>query len=187
MPHRLVDPVIVAAQVITSLQTIVSRSVSAVDTAVLSVTEVITDGARNIVPSNVTIKGDCRTFSSDVQALVESRMREIVKGACVAGGTTGTVAYTHEFVPLINTAHEAAIAVAAASKVAGIHAVDGNCDLIPASEDFAHLVAAVPGCFIDLGTGLPGTSLHSPTHNFNDAALPIGAAYWIELVLSQLG
>lgn len=186
MPHRLTDPVVVAAQIITSLQTIVSRSVPAAETAVVSVTEVITDGARNIVPSTVTIKGDCRAFSADVQGLVESRMRQIVEGTCVAAGATGTVSYTHEFIPLVNTPDEMAIAVSAAQMVAGEEAVNGSCDLIPASEDFAHLVAAVPGCYIDLGTGLPETSLHSPTFTFNDDVLSVGASYWVELILSQL-
>ncbi|MCP3973856.1 MAG: amidohydrolase [bacterium] len=186
MPHRLIDPVVVAAQIISGLQTIISRSVPAVDAAVVSVTEVITDGARNIVPSTVTIKGDCRTFTPAAQDTIESRMRQIVEATCAAYGASGTVWYNNEFIPLVNHAAEVEASVAAAQRVVGEPAVDGSCDLILASEDFAHFTQVVPGAFIDLGTGRDGTSLHSPTFRFNDDVLATGAGYWVELVRMQL-
>ncbi|MCP3974778.1 MAG: amidohydrolase, partial [bacterium] len=129
MPHRLVDPVVVAAQILSGLQTIISRSVPAVDAAVVSVTELITDGARNIVPSTVTIKGDCRTFTPEAQETIETRMRQIVESTCAAHGAEGTVSYNNEFIPLVNGAAEVDVAVRAAQRVAGQAAVDGACDL----------------------------------------------------------
>jgi amidohydrolase len=189
MPERLIDPVVIAGEIIATLQTIVARSVKASEIAVVSITELITDGARNIIPSNVTIKGDCRTFEPHVQTKIEERMRQIVNGICAAHGATSTVDYHNEFVPLVNTADEVAIAVAAAQAVAGKANVNADCDLITASEDFAQFLRVVPGCFIDIGNGLDGhcgSSLHNPRYDFNDDILEAGADYWVQLVESVL-
>lgn len=188
-PERHIDPVIVAAEIIQALQTIVSRSVAGTETAVVSVTEVVTDGARNIVPTTVTIRGDCRTFSPAVQRLVEDRMRTVVAGICQAHGAAGTVGYTNEFVPLVNTASEVDLAVRAAGRVAGPHRVDRNGPLITASEDFAQFLHRVPGCFVTIGNGLEGacgTSLHNPSYDFNDRILGTGADYWVTLARAAL-
>lgn len=189
MPEKHIDPVVIGAEIISALQTIVSRSVAATEIAVVSVTEILTDGARNIVPSTVTIKGDCRTFSAGVQATIEARMRALVQGICAAHGATATVDYRHEFVPLVNTETEVQAAVAAAAAVVGAANVESDCDMWPASEDFARMLHVVPGCYIDLGNGTEGacgSSLHNPSYDFNDEALAIGAAYWIQLVRAQL-
>jgi amidohydrolase len=190
MPERLIDPVVIAAEVVQALQSIVSRSVSANDVAVLSITEMTTDGARNIVPSTVTLRGDCRTFSTDVQAMIERRMREIVSGLCAAHGATGTVRYWNEFVPLINTEREVNVAVAAAGRVAGSSNVEANCRLVTASEDFARYLQFVPGCFMDIGNGTEGhcgSSLHNPRYDFNDDILSPGVAFFLEIVRGELG
>jgi hippurate hydrolase len=179
-PERHVDPLVAAAQVILTLQTIVSRSVAAADTAVVSVTEITTDGARNIVPSTVLIKGDCRTFSSSVQETVEARMRQIVTGVCAAHGASGSVSYTHEFIPLVNTANEVRAAADAAAIVVGSTNVDTACSPVTASEDFARFLHLIPGCFVNIGNGVGGrcgASLHNPHYDFNDDILPIGADY----------
>ncbi len=184
-PERHVDPVVVASEIVLALQTIVSRSVAATETAVVSVTEIHTDGARNIIPTNVVIRGDCRTFSSEVQATVEVRMRRLVEGICSAHGADGVVDYRNEFVPLVNTAAEVAVAVRAAANVVGGGAVDGDGALVTASEDFARFLHHVPGCFVDIGNGVDGEcggSLHNPSYDFNDDILELGARYWIELV-----
>lgn len=183
-PERHIDPVIVAAEIIQSLQSIVSRSVAATEVAVVSVTDVTTDGARNIVPTTVTIRGDCRTFSPTVQQLVEDRMRSLMAGICQAHGAQGTVAYHNEFVPLVNTAAEVDLAVRAAGEVAGPDRVDGNGSLITASEDFAQFLELVPGCFMTIGNGLDGPcgrSLHNPSYDFNDRILGPGTDYWVTL------
>ncbi len=188
-PERHIDPVVIAGEVIGALQTIVSRSVAANEVAVVSITQVFTDGARNIVPSNVTIKGDCRTFSSTVQLTIERRMRQLVDGICAAHGATATVEYHNEFIPLVNTAKEVDIAIAAATAVVGLDRVEPNCKLITASEDFAQFLQIVPGCFVDIGNGLTGncgSSLHNPSYDFNDEVLSIGADYWVTLVETAL-
>jgi amidohydrolase len=189
MPERHIDPIVIAAEIIQALQTIVSRSVAATETAVVSVTEVLTDGARNIVPSSVVIKGDCRTFSRDVQETVELRMRRLVDGVCAAHGATAEVDYHNEFIPLINTANEVAAAARAAGQVVGAAHVNTDCAPITASEDFARYLRYTPGCFFDIGNGMDGScgkSLHNPSYDFNDEILTVGADFWVQLVEQEL-
>ena len=189
MPDRAIDPVVIAAEVILALQSIVSRSVAPQDWGVVSVTEVLTDGARNIIPSTVTIKGDCRAMSTNTQELIAARMREIVAGITAAHGAEGSVEYRNDFIVTVNTAHETAAAIAAARKVAGEPAVDADCPPCSASEDFARMLQVKPGCYILIGNGLDGhcgATLHNPNYDLNDEILTIGADYWVALVEAQL-
>jgi len=189
MPDRAIDPVVIAAEIIIALQTIVSRSVAPRDWGVVSVTEVLTDGARNVIPSRVTIKGDCRAMSGATQALMEARMREIVAGMTAAHGATGTVEYRNDFVVTVNSPAETAAAIAAARAVAGEPSVDPDCPPCSASEDFARMLEVKPGCYILIGNGTDGhcgKTLHNPNYDLNDDILTIGTDYWIELVEAQL-
>lgn len=189
MPDRAIDPVPIAAEVILALQLIVSRSVAPKDWGVVSVTEVLTDGARNVIPSTMTIKGDCRAMSTQTQDRIETRMREIVAGITAAHGAEGVVEYRNDFVVTVNTPEETAAAIAAARAAAGEPAVDADCPPCSASEDFARMLEVKPGCYILIGNGLDGhcgATLHNPHYDLNDEILITGAAYWIELVQSQL-
>ena len=189
MPDRVKDPVVAGAQIVLALQTIVSRSVAPRDWGVVSVTEFHTDGARNIIPSAVTIKGDCRAMSKDTQQLIETRMREIVTGICNAHGVDGRVDYRNDFVVTVNSPRETEAAIAAAKLVAGDPAVDATCPPCSASEDFARMLEEVPGCYILIGNGVDGqcgTTLHNPHYDLNDEILAVGADYWCTLVESQL-
>ncbi len=189
MPERAIDPVIVAAEVILALQSIVSRTVAPKDWGVVSVTEVLTDGARNVIPSTVTIKGDCRAMSAETRASIESRMRDIVSGIAAAHGAKGIVGYRNDFVVTVNTPAETEAAIAAACQVAGEPAVDADCPPCSASEDFARMLEVKPGCYILIGNGRDGhcgATLHNPHYDLNDDILATGAAYWVALVESQL-
>jgi hippurate hydrolase len=189
MPDRTVDPVVVAAQVIQGLQTIVSRSIGPQDWGVVSVTEMTTDGARNVIPSNVTIKGDCRALKAETQELIERRMREIVSGICAAHGAEGSVEYRHDFVVTHNTEAETEAAAEVARQVAGAPAVDADCPTCGGSEDFARMLQKKPGCYVLLGNGLEGhcgSSLHNPHYDLNDEILTVGCDYWVTLVKNQL-
>jgi hippurate hydrolase len=193
MPERSIDPVVVAAEVVLALQSIVSRSIGPRDWGVVSVTEMLTDGARNVIPSEVVIKGDCRALSPDTQSLIERRMREIVAGICAAHGAAGQVLYRNDFVPTVNSPAETAAAVAAARKVAAgavqdLH-VDADCPTCGASEDFARMLREKPGCYLLLGNGLEGhcgASLHNPHYDLNDEILTVGRDFWVTLVRQQL-
>lgn len=189
MPERTVDPIIVGAEIIQGLQTIVSRSLSSREWGVVSITEVYTDGARNIIPSTFTIKGDCRALSTDVQTTIERRMREIVAGVCAAHGASGDVRYQHDFVPTVNSPDETEAAIRAAQTVAGEVGVDPDCPTCGASEDFARMLQQKPGCYILIGNGDQGpcsASLHNPHYDLNDGILSAGCRYWITLVEQQL-
>ena len=189
MPNRTHDPVIVAAEMITALQTIVARSLNPMLTGVVSVTEIHTDGARNVIPSNVTIKGDTRGLTNEAQQLIETRMREIVTHVGKAHNVEATLDYTHEFVVLENTDQETDIAVQAAIDTVGKDRVVPDCEPAACSEDFAQMLREKPGCYLLIGNGTEGhhgRPLHNPGYDFNDDVLATGAAYWVRLTESVL-
>ncbi|MEQ8664110.1 MAG: M20 aminoacylase family protein [Rhodospirillales bacterium] len=184
MPERTVDPVVVGAEIVLALQSIVARSVGPRDWGVVSVTEFLTDGARNVIPSTVEIRGDCRALSTDTQRLIESRMRDIVAGVCAAHGADGDVLYRNDFVPTVNTADETDACIRVAQTVAGVAQVDPDCPTCGASEDFAQMLRRKPGCYILIGNGESGHcghSLHNPNYDMNDEIMDIGARYWAGL------
>ena len=180
-PHRIREALVAACDTVMSLQTIVSRRINPADAAVVSVTELLTDGTRNVLPGAARILGDVRSFRPDVSATVEAEMRRIAAGAALAHGCTAEVDYTREFVPLVNHADQTAVALAAATNVFGPGAVDGQHPAITASEDFARFLEHVPGCFAFIGNGSDSRPLHNAEFDFNDGALATGAAYLAEL------
>ncbi|PCE30087.1 M20 aminoacylase family protein [Burkholderia ubonensis] len=184
-PHMGIDPIVIASQVVLALQTIVSRNLDPGQQAVISCTEFITDGLRNVIPSTVTIKGDTRSYSRDVQALLETRMREISEGICRTHGADCTFEYTHEFAPTVNSPECVETAVRAATNVAGAEGVEPNVQPMMISEDFGAFLQAVPGNFIFIGNGDAagngGVPLHNATYDFNDEILSIGARYFAEI------
>ncbi|MPN21468.1 Hippurate hydrolase [bioreactor metagenome] len=189
-PQMAVDPLVIAAEIILALQTIVGRSVDPSDSAVVSCTEIHSDGIRNAIPSHVEIKGDTRSYSPQVQSLLERRMRELCVGIAAAHGATCEVEYTHEFVPTVNWPECVPIAIRAAQAVVGPDNVDGNVSPMMISEDFGAFLRVVPGAFVFIGNGAAGTSgsvpLHNAQYDFNDEILPIGARYFAELVRTRL-
>ncbi len=189
-PHMAVDPIVIGAEIVLALQTIVARSVDPRQAAVVSCTEFITDGIRNAIPTEVVIKGDTRSDAPEVQALLEARMRELCDGICRAHGATCTVEYTHEFAPTVNWPQCVPVAVAAARAVVGEANVDADVAPMMISEDFGGFLRAIPGAFVFIGNGDgadPGaTPLHNAAYDFNDGILPVGARYFAELARVRL-
>ena len=185
-PHMGVDPLVVAAQIILGLQTLVSRSVDPSDAAVVSCTEIESDGIRNAIPSTVVLKGDTRSYDPAVQDLLEQRMRTLCAGIAAAQGAEVVVTYTHEFAPTVNWPEQTAQALAAAEAVVGPARLDRAVAPMMISEDFGAFLETVPGAFVFLGAGEGALPLHNSAYDFNDALLPIGAAYFAELVRQQL-
>ncbi|HWT17573.1 MAG TPA: M20 aminoacylase family protein [Variovorax sp.] len=189
-PHMAADPLVIAAEIILALQTIVARSVDPAHPAVMSCTEIHGDGIRNAIPTHVEIKGDTRSYSPEVQALLERRMREICHGIAAAHTATCEVEYTHEFVPTVNWPQAVPVAVGAARAVVGDDNVDDNVPPMMISEDFGAFLQMVPGAFVFIGNGVAGTPggvpLHNSQYDFNDAVLPIGARYFAEVVRQRL-
>lgn len=189
-PHMGVDPIVIASQIVLALQTIVSRNLDPSLPAVISCTEFITDGLRNVIPSNVTIKGDTRSYSPEAQRLLETRMREVSEGLCRTYGAECEFEYTHEFAPTVNTPRHVEVAVAAATHVAGAPHVDADVQPMMISEDFGAFLQVVPGNFIFIGNGVAneqgGVPLHNATYDFNDEILQTGAEYFAELARLML-
>jgi amidohydrolase len=189
-PHMGVDPIVIASQIVLALQTIVSRNLDPGLQAVISCTEFITDGIRNVIPSNVTIKGDTRSYSREVQALLEKRMREVSEGICRTHGAECEFEYTHEFAPTVNSGQFVDVAVRAAQNIAGADSVDADVQPMMISEDFGAFLQAVPGNFIFIGNGEStengGIPLHNATYDFNDEILLTGARYFAEIARLEL-
>ncbi|SPK70461.1 Hippurate hydrolase (plasmid) [Cupriavidus taiwanensis] len=184
-PHMGVDPIVIGAEIVLALQTIVSRNLDPSLQAVISCTEFITDGIRNAIPTNVIIKGDTRSYTPEVQALLETRMREISEGICRMHGAACAFEYTHEFAPTANWEHCVPVALEAARNIVGADRVNGVVDPMMISEDFGAFLQAVPGAFVFIGNGESGSPGGVPLHNcrydFNDDLLTVGAQYFAEL------
>ncbi|MCA6215575.1 amidohydrolase [Ideonella sp. B7] len=189
-PHMAVDPLVIGAEIVLALQTVVARAVDPGESAVLSCTEFQTDGLRNALPGQVVIRGDTRSYTPAVQALLAQRIRAIATGVGAAHGAQVAVTYTHEFAPTVNWPACTEAALAAARAVVGPANVQADYPPLMISEDFGAFLQRVPGAFIFLGNGTgeqPGAlPLHNAGYDFNDALLPVGARYFAELVRQQL-
>ncbi|AWN55912.1 amidohydrolase [Methylobacterium sp. 17Sr1-1] len=185
-PHTGSEVLVAACATVMSLQTIVSRRLDPTEVGVVSVTELITDGTRNALPGRARILGDARSFRPEVSAEIERQMRAIAEGTARAYGVTADVAYTREFVPLLNDPALTEEALAAAAGALGADAVAVARAPMTGSEDFARFLAHVPGCFVFLGNGEGSAPLHNPTYDFDDDALPHGVAYHVALVRRRL-
>ncbi|NSY40955.1 amidohydrolase [Leisingera sp. ANG59] len=187
MPQAGVDAITVGAEMVLALQTIVSRKLAPGAGAVVSVTEFLTDGQRNVLPGHAVLKGDVRARMPADRAAVERFMRQIAAGVAATHAVEVEVSFNTEFVETINAAGPAE-AVYRAGEAAGCEVIR-NRPPMSFSEDFAHFANAVPGCFLLLGNGEEGPHgqpLHAADYDFNDALLPIGAEFWVQLVRDRL-
>jgi amidohydrolase len=189
MPHLGKDAIVIGAQIVSAMQTLVSRTLDPLDSAVVSFTEFVTNGTVNVVPGQVVLKGDTRSLTVAVQDHIETTMERIVAGICAAQGASYEFSYQRNFIPTVNTANEAEIAAAVAASVAGAQNVVGDSRPAMTSEDFGYMLQARPGAYLLLGNGkegIGGCSLHNPAYDFNDAILCKGADFWVKLVETQL-
>ncbi|WP_083100487.1 amidohydrolase [Pseudophaeobacter leonis] len=187
MPHIGVDAITVGAEMIMALQTIVSRKLAPSAGAVVSVTEFLSDGQRNVLPGSACLKGDVRARLPEDRKALERFMRQITAGIAAAHGARVEMSFNTEFIETLN----APLPTEAVVRAARALQLETLPDRSPMSfsEDFAHFSAAVPGCFLLLGngdTGAHGQPLHSAEYDFNDALLPNGSDLWAELVRDRL-
>jgi amidohydrolase len=184
LPHLGIDPVVAAAQIATGLQTITSRNMHPLDSAVVSVTQIHGGDTWNVIPDEVVLRGTTRSFKPAVQDAIEAAIRRIAEGVASAMGARVAVRYERRYPPTVNSAAEAAVAAAIASEVVGEANVDRELTPTMGSEDFAFMLQVKPGAylFIGNGTGDKAVGLHNPHYDFNDEILPIGASYWAKLV-----
>jgi amidohydrolase len=191
LPHLGIDPVIAAAQIAMGLQTIASRNIPPLDSAVLSVTQIHGGDTWNVIPDEVVLRGTTRSFKSELQDAMEAAIRRIAEGVAGAMGASVTVRYERRYPPTVNSPTETEIAAATASEVVGEGNVDRELNPTMGSEDFAFMLQARPGAYLFIGNGPSnGAGLHNPHYDFNDEILPIGASYWarlVERVLAKAG
>ena len=187
MPHVGRDAITIGSEIVQSLQTIVSRKLAPGSGAVVSVTEFITDGQRNVLPGEAVLKGDVRARSPDDRNAIDQFMRSIAQGVALSHGVEIDVSFKTEFIETINS--DAPVeAVIQAAKSANL-TVMGDREPMSFSEDFAHFCAERPGCFLLMGNGEEGAHgqpLHANDYDFNDALLPIGVDFWVSLVETRL-
>jgi hippurate hydrolase len=185
LPHNTVDPVIVAAQLILALQTIVSRNVDPLREAVLSITMLEAGQAFNVIPRTVKLTGTVRTLDEGVRRFMEERLRTVTDGIVTTFGATASIHYRNGYPVTMNAPGPTAFAAEVARGVSGAERVDANADGTMGGEDFSYMLQARPGAYIFLGNG-PSSGLHTDTYDFNDEIIPIGVSYWAKLVETAL-
>ena len=183
-PEHGVDPIVAAAQVVSAMQTIVSRNVKATDALVLSITQIHAGDTWNVVPNSVLLRGSCRTLTAATRDLAERRLREVCAGVATTSGAVIEVAYFRGYPACVNTEAEVRLAARAAARVVGAEQVDTACVPRMGSEDFAYMLEQRPGAYVFVGAARAGDNppVHNPYYDFNDDILPLGARYWVELV-----
>jgi amidohydrolase len=179
-PHRGVDTVLVGAQIVTALQSIVSRNVDPLEAAVISISVFQAGQADNVLPQTATLRGTVRTLSPGVRELVKTRVREVVEGTAKLYGARADLTYTTGYPVLVNDESRTAFAAEVADEIAGKDKVARDTPPLMGAEDFAYMLEERPGAFIYVGNG-DSAMLHHPAYDFNDEAIPLGTSYWVRL------
>ena len=184
-PHDTVDPIVIAAQVVTALQNISSRQQNPQDAMVLSVTRIHAGDSYNVIPESAIISGTVRTFHHSVQEKIVSQLTQIVNAICNAYGAAAEIDYQKRYPATINTETETENALLAAMDIVGNSNIIHNFPPSMGSEDFSFLLNECKGCYISIGNG-DSASLHNPYYDFNDEILTTGVSYWVKLTQLQL-
>jgi hippurate hydrolase len=183
-PHKCIDSVLVGAQLITALQSIVSRTVDPLESAVISICEFHAGNARNVIPQTAELHGTVRTLTAETRDLVAKRVREVVDGVARMTGAKIDLVYERGYPVTMNHAAQTEFATQVAKEISG----EANVHEAPpmmGAEDFSYMLEARPGAFIFCGNG-DSAGLHHPAYNFNDEAIVYGTSYWIKLVENTL-
>jgi hippurate hydrolase len=182
--YLAIDPVLVSAHIITAAQSIVSRNVRPIDSAVVSLCAIQAGDlhAMSVIPGSATIVGTIRTFKTEVQALVEERLQEIASAVALGFGATASVKFERSYPATINTPDEAAFAADVAESLVGAEHVDRELEPSMGAEDFSFMLQNRPGAYLRLGQGGDNCFLHNARYDFNDDVLPLGSALHASLV-----
>jgi amidohydrolase len=192
-PHKAVDSIVIAAEMIGVLQTLISRHKNPIDTAVLTVTQIHAGDAYNVIPHEAVIKGTVRTFSTAVLDAMEDNMRRVAETLPKVHGGSGELQFVRAYPPLVNWDAQTEFATQVATDVFGASKVELDTPPHGGAEDFSFYLEKVPGCYLFIGNGGGGhrestyhgmgpCELHNPNYDFNDALLPVGSTYWVKLV-----
>jgi len=184
-PHTTIDTVLVGAQIINQLQSIVSRNVDPLESAVVSISQFHAGTADNIIPQTGQLRGTARSLTPEVQDLVERRVREVVEGTARLYGAKATLTYKRDYPVTRNHDRQTEFAAQVAAGIVGRERVDTAVPPVMGAEDFSFMLEARPGAFIFVGNG-DSAGLHHPAYNFNDELIPFGTSYWVKLVETAL-
>jgi hippurate hydrolase len=181
-PNLGIDTVLTGAQIVTNLQSIVSRNIDPVKSGVVSICVFRAGHADNVLPQTVTLRGTARSFDPEVRKLIERRLHEVVEGVAMAQGATAKLNFERGYPVLNNHDAETGFAAKVAREIAGSDKVDDDLPPMMGAEDFSYMLSARPGAFIFIGNGENSAGLHHPRYNFNDDVIPYGTSYWVKLV-----
>ena len=185
-PHNGIDPIVAASGIVTALQTIVSREMKALDSAVLSVTQFHAGTAYNVIPDEAVLRGCTRYQTPETGVQLKEAIERVAAGVSSSHQAHYTLNYMDGYPPTINTPEETEVALRAAAQAVGHERVDGNTAPLLASEDFSYFLQKIPGCYVLLGNGVE-TRSHGSLYDFNDGIIPAGIRYWCALVEQELG
>ncbi len=180
-PHFSVDTVLVGAQIINQIQSIVSRNVDPLHSAVISICMFQAGSTDNVIPQTALLRGTARSLTPQVRDLLEKRLHEVVTGTARLYGATAKLTYKRDYPVTRNHERQTQFAASVASEVVGAERVDDNVAPVMGAEDFSFMLEARPGAFIFVGNG-DSAGLHHPAYDFNDEIIPIGTSYWVKLV-----
>src|SRR4051812_33258712 len=184
-PHLSIDTVLVGAQIINQIQSIVSRNVDPLQSAVVSICMFHAGNTDNVIPQTALLKGTARSLDPKVRDLLEARLHSVIEGTAKLYGATAKLTYKRDYPVLRNHERETSFAASVASEVVGGPHVDTAMVPVMGAEDFSFMLEARPGAFIFVGNG-PSANLHHQAYNFNDEVIPIGTSYWVKLVETAL-
>jgi amidohydrolase len=184
-PHISVDTVLVGAQMINQIQSIVARNVDPLDAAVISICVFQAGSTDNVIPQTALLRGTARSLTPEVRDLLERRLREVVTGTAQLYGATAKLTYRRDYPVTRNHERQAAFAASVAAQVVGPERVDDHAAPVMGAEDFSFMLEARPGAFIFVGNG-DSAGLHHPAYDFNDDTIPVGTSYWVKLVETAL-
>ncbi len=184
-PSQSIDPVLVACHIGAALQSIVSRNVSAADTAVLSITRIQSGDAYNVIPQSATMAGTVRTMKAEVMTMLETNMHRLVTSIAAGFGAAAPLDFRVIFAPMVNNDAEFEAYADAAAELVGAQAVRRDAPPGMGSEDFSFMMEQVPGAHINLGNG-DSAALHNHLYDFNDEAIPYGVALYGAIVEKRL-
>jgi hippurate hydrolase len=181
-PHLSVDPLVAASSLVMALQTVVSRNIDPMETAVVTVGSLHAGHAANVIPEHATMELSVRSFKPEVRELLEQRIRALVQSHAESYGARAEIEYIRGYPVLINSEAETEFARQIAVELVGADKIIAPFGPIAGSEDFAYFLQQRPGCFVRVGNGAGQPMLHNAHYDFNDDNVTVGAAYWTRLV-----
>jgi amidohydrolase len=184
-PHLSIDTILVGAQIINALQSIVARNVDPLEAAVVSICMFQAGFTDNVIPQHAKLRGTARALTAEVREILRKRVDEVVQGTARLYGAKAKITYTNGYPVVVNRERQTEFAASVAREIAGNDKVDTDVAPVMGAEDFAFMLNERPGAFIFVGNG-DSAGLHHPAYDFNDETIPVGTSYWVRLAETAL-